>query len=69
MYAPFPALLLFLNASWKSCSLWVVSTACDSASITVIVSKWRFLMLSSIGETEEIGGGGDSPVVFDKKIP
>jgi hypothetical protein len=27
--APFPALLLFLNASWKLCSMRVFSTACD----------------------------------------
>jgi hypothetical protein len=33
-YAPFPAFLCqFLNASWKSCSIRVFSTACDSALI------------------------------------
>jgi hypothetical protein len=31
----------FLNASWKSCSLRVFSTAYDSASITTILSKWQ----------------------------
>jgi hypothetical protein len=40
-YAPFPALLTFYKASWKPCSVSVFSTACDSASITSIVTKWR----------------------------
>jgi hypothetical protein len=40
-YVPFPALLSFLNASWKKCSVRVFSTACDSASIISVVSKWR----------------------------
>jgi hypothetical protein len=31
----------FLNVSWKSCFVRVFSTACDSASITSVVSKWR----------------------------
>jgi hypothetical protein len=37
MYAPFPELLQFFK-----CILEVVfSTACDSASITLIVSQWQ----------------------------
>jgi hypothetical protein len=41
LYAPFPALLpFFLNASWKSCSVRVFSTACDSDLIASVVSKW-----------------------------
>jgi hypothetical protein len=42
-YAKFPALLPFLNASWKPCPVRVFSTACDSASITSVESKWRSL--------------------------
>jgi hypothetical protein len=38
-YAPFPALLLFLNAFWKACCVGVFITACISVSITSIVSK------------------------------
>jgi hypothetical protein len=52
-YSPFLALLPCLNAPWKSCSVRVLSTACDSALITSIVSKWRPLVLSSIGATEK----------------
>jgi hypothetical protein len=40
-YAPLPALLPFLHASRKSCYVPVFSPACESASITSIVSKWR----------------------------
>jgi hypothetical protein len=39
-YEPFPVLLPFLNASWKSCLVRVFSIACDSAAITSIVPKW-----------------------------
>jgi hypothetical protein len=41
VYVPFPELLPFFYASWKSCSVSVFSTAYDSASITSVVSKWR----------------------------
>jgi hypothetical protein len=41
-YAPFPEFLpFFINVSWKSCSVRVFSTACDSASMTSFVLKWR----------------------------
>jgi ABC-type Co2+ transport system permease subunit len=30
----------FLNAFWKSRSVSMFSTACDSASVTSLVSKW-----------------------------
>jgi hypothetical protein len=35
-----PRASAILNASWKSCPVRVFSTACDSATITSIVSKW-----------------------------
>jgi hypothetical protein len=49
VYAPFPTLVPFLNASWKSCSARVFCTAFDSASITLVVSIRQHLVLSSIG--------------------
>jgi hypothetical protein len=51
VHAPFPALLPFLNASWKLCYVRVFNTACDSASITSIVSFVS--VLSLVGETEK----------------
>jgi hypothetical protein len=66
-YVPRP----FLNESWKSCSVRLFSTACDSASITSIVSKWRpFSFIFSRGKQRNVGWVGDhSHVVFSKKIP
>jgi hypothetical protein len=72
VHALFPALLPFLNVSWKSCSVRVFSTACNSALTISIVSTWQpFLsVLPSIRETEKSKGGGeDSHVVFGKKFP
>jgi hypothetical protein len=40
-YAPLPELLPFLNASWKPCCVSVLITACDSPSITSVVSELR----------------------------
>jgi hypothetical protein len=39
-YALFTAIMPFLKASKRSCSVREFSTAYDSASITLIVSKW-----------------------------
>jgi hypothetical protein len=58
MNAPFPALLPFLYASWKSCSVKMFSTACDSVSITSTVLKWRpfsFIFFNR-GNSEKLGG-------------
>jgi hypothetical protein len=54
VYAPFPALLPFLNASWKSWSVRVFNTACGSASITSAVSKWRPFIFIFSWKTEVI---------------
>jgi hypothetical protein len=53
------AFALFFNASWKSCSVRVFITACDSASI---VSKWRLFSFIFNRETEKsrVGGGQQS---------
>jgi hypothetical protein len=40
--APFPALLQFLNASWKLCSVRVLSTAFESATVTSTVKMAAF---------------------------
>jgi hypothetical protein len=79
MYASFSALLpFFLNASWKSYSLRVFSTACDATFITSVVSKGSLLVLSSIRETEKRRRGpsqvsrvvgSDSHVLFGQKLP
>jgi hypothetical protein len=67
-YAPFPALLPSLNASWKSCSVRVFSIACDSASVTSLVSKWRpFSLIFSWGSGDWVGE--DSHVLFWANIP
>jgi hypothetical protein len=57
-YAPFPALLPFLNASWKSCSVRVFSITCDSALVTSVVLK-----------KQKGWAGNESQFVFGKKIP
>jgi hypothetical protein len=45
------------------------STACDSASIISVVSKWRPSVLSSIGATENSRVDGDeSHVAFGQKF-
>jgi hypothetical protein len=41
-YAPFLVHLLFFNVSWKSWSVKLLSTACDSVSIISVLSEWRF---------------------------
>jgi hypothetical protein len=58
-YALFPALLPILNASWWTCSVRVFSTACNSASITSIVSKCPNLQLVKRGK---VAGGQVSQV-------
>jgi hypothetical protein len=45
-YAQFPALLPVLNASWKSCSMRVFSTTCDSASIIQLCQNGGLSVLS-----------------------
>jgi hypothetical protein len=58
-YAPFPALLPLLNSSWKSCSVREFRTACDSASIASVVSKWRpFSFIFNWGNREKQGRAG-----------
>jgi hypothetical protein len=53
----------FLNAYWKSCSVSVFSTACDSASITSFVSKWwSFTFIFDLGN-RKIGWVGDDSYV------
>jgi hypothetical protein len=68
--APFPALLSFLNASWKSCSLRVFSSACDSASITSTVLKMAasqfYVQIGEMGKVLE-WVGDDNHVVYRKK--
>jgi hypothetical protein len=68
-YSPFPSLLPFLNTSWKSCSVGVLSTACDSATNISIVSKWRLFSLSSIGKTKKVGWEGDESCCCHQKFP
>jgi hypothetical protein len=63
-YAPFPALLLFLNATWKSCSVRVFSTACDSVSITSIV--WPLSFIFNRGNRKVGWVGDDSHVASGK---
>jgi hypothetical protein len=70
------ALLLFLIASRKSCSVRVFSTACDSVSITSSVSKWLYFQLRrGVGEnlqeanSGEYGGYGTTVIMFWSKIP
>lgn len=51
----------FLNASWKSCSMWVLSTACDSASV---VFKWQYIQSGkqrkvTRDEVRQVGRVGD----------
>jgi hypothetical protein len=68
----------FLDVSWKSCSVRVFIIACDSASITSIMSKWRpFSCIFSrrnrkvaADQVRRVGWVGfDSHVVFGKKLP
>jgi hypothetical protein len=70
-YVLFPALLpFFLNASYKSCSVRVFSTACDSASITSFVSKWRpFSFIFTQGNRKVGWLGNNSHVVFGQEFP
>jgi hypothetical protein len=65
-----PSLLPFLNASWKSCSVKVFSTACGSASVTWVVPKWLpFSFIFSQGN-RKVGWVGDvSHVAFGLKFP
>jgi hypothetical protein len=41
--APIPALLPFLNASWKSCSVRMFSTAYSSVVVVVCITKKKEL--------------------------
>jgi hypothetical protein len=66
-YAKFPELLQFLNASWKLCSVRLLSTACDSAWITSVVSTWR--PFSSRGDGKVWLVVYESHVVFGKRFP
>jgi hypothetical protein len=72
MYAWLSLLLPFLNKSWKSCSVRVFSTICNSASITSNVWKWQpsFQFYFQSGKQRTVGWmAEDSHVVFDKKFP
>jgi hypothetical protein len=70
-YAPSLVLLPFLNASCKSCSVRVFSTACDSASITSIVSKWRaaFPFYLQSEKERKLESVVDDSHVFRQKFP
>jgi hypothetical protein len=69
MYAPFPTLLPFLNTSWKSCSVRVFSTACDSASISSVVKIMTFQFYLQPEKQKKVGWAeDDSHVAFSKKI-
>jgi hypothetical protein len=60
----------FLNASWKSCSVRVFSIACDSATITSIVSKWRpFNFIFNRRNRESRMGKGRQPCWFSTNFP
>jgi hypothetical protein len=70
IYALFPALLPFLNASWKSCSVVVFITACDSVSITSVASIWQETKKLQGAKSGEFGWvRGDSHVDFGQKLP
>jgi hypothetical protein len=58
----FPALLPFLNASWKPCSVRVFSTDCNSLSISSTESKWWpfSFIFNRINRENKVGGGGQS---------
>jgi hypothetical protein len=64
VHTPSSSLLHFLNASLNSCSLRVFSTACFSASIPSIVSKWW-----PFSSEKNRVSGDDSNVVFGQKFP
>jgi hypothetical protein len=73
-YAPFPALMPFLSASWKSCSVMkVFSTACDMPRSTEFCQNGGLSRLSVYRKSEKqrirVGGGRQSCVVFGKKFP
>jgi hypothetical protein len=69
-YALLPALLSFVNASWKSCSVRVFSTACDHALNTSILSKWRpFSFIFNRGSREKKCEWGVTVMLFLVKIP
>jgi hypothetical protein len=53
----------YVLASWKLCSVRVFSTACDSATITSVVSKWL-----KWGNRKNRVGGGNSHVVFGQEF-
>jgi hypothetical protein len=70
MYTLFPVVLQFLNASWKSCSMRVFSSACNSASITSFVSKWRPFSSIFNRRNRKVRRVGDNRhIVFYKKFP
>jgi hypothetical protein len=72
-HAPFPALLPCRNASWKASSVRLFSTACDSASIASVVSRWRTLSRVDReirrGEVRRVGWVGRTIILFWTKIP
>jgi hypothetical protein len=58
-----------LNASWKSCSVRVFSTASVSASITSVVSKWwLFSFILNRGNRKVEWVGNDSHVSYGQKF-
>jgi hypothetical protein len=69
-YALLQCFCQFLNAFWKVCSVRVFSSACDSASITTVVSKWRPFSFIFNGRNRKVGRVGDDiHVVFGQKFP
>jgi hypothetical protein len=69
-YAPFPALLSFLNASWKSCSVRLSSTACDSVSMPSVIKMAAFQFYIHSGEHRKVGCvGANSHAFFLSKSP
>jgi hypothetical protein len=61
---------IFFNASWKSRSVRVFSTACDSASITSGVKMEVFQFYLQLGKQRKVGWVGDySHVAFGQKFP
>jgi hypothetical protein len=64
-----PSTCHFLNASWKPCIMRVFR-ACDSASITLIVSKWQpFSFVFNQGNRESrVGRGWQSPFFLNSLV-
>jgi hypothetical protein len=67
-HLPFPALLPFLKCILEVVFCFMLSTVCDSASITSVVSKWRpFSFIFNWGKSTV--GGRRQAYCFGKKIP